>query len=179
MTWDAHHHREEVLRAVVDEANSRRDGTLPMEIPGVAEIFGDELALIGALLMRWHTRLAGNIERALMERPSDLEPAVLAAWRDTARELGGIREILDSFSAAPTSEAMATTLEAANRTEWTLLAAMAGRASAQDAIAARVGEKLERSARAAYNPIQVAPSPHETPENHESLFERLKAHLAA
>ena len=45
-TWDSFHHRGEVLRAVVEEANARRDGVLPMELPGVAETFGDEFNLI-------------------------------------------------------------------------------------------------------------------------------------
>src|SRR4051794_2216926 len=107
MTWDAHHRRADVLRAVVEEANARRDGRLPLELPGVAETFGDELALVAALQLRWHTRLAGRTERALMARPADPEAAVVAAWRDTARELVGVRRILDARAERPTGEAMA------------------------------------------------------------------------
>jgi adenine-specific DNA glycosylase len=55
-----------------------------MELPGVAETFGDELTLLGALQLRWHTRLAGDIERELMGQPMDLEAAVTAAWRKSA-----------------------------------------------------------------------------------------------
>ena len=87
MTWDAFHHRGEVLRSVVDEANARRDGVLPMDLPGVAETFGDETALVAALQLRWHTRLAGRIERTLMDRPDDLETAVVTAWRGAAAEM--------------------------------------------------------------------------------------------
>ena len=62
-TWDSFHRRGEVLRAVVDEANLRRDGMLPTDLPGVAETFRDDLSLVAALQLRWHTRLAGTIER--------------------------------------------------------------------------------------------------------------------
>lgn len=152
MTWDAFHRRGEVLRSVIDEADTRRDGTLPMELAGVAETFGDELTLIGALQLRWHTRLAGMIERALMDRPRNLETAVLSAWRSTAAELAGIRAILDSYNETPTSEAMARALTTAHRKDWVLMAAMAGTASAQDRRATAVGCDLERRARAAHQP---------------------------
>ena len=57
MSWKAFHHRGETLRVVVDTANERRDGVLPMDAPGVTENFTDELDLIGALLLKWHARL--------------------------------------------------------------------------------------------------------------------------
>ena len=110
MTWSATHRRGEVLRTVVDVANSRRDGILPIDVPGLAETFPDDLALVSALQLRWHTRLSGRIERALMEQPMDLEAAVLTAWRSTAAELPGVRAIIDAHTAHPTSEAMATAL---------------------------------------------------------------------
>ena len=34
-----------------------------MDVEGVGEAFADELDLLGALQLRWHTRLAGHIER--------------------------------------------------------------------------------------------------------------------
>ena len=180
MTWDAFHRRGEVLRIVVDEANARRDGVLPMELPGVAETFGDELALIAALQLRWHTRLAGRIERTLMEQPSELEPAVLTAWRGTAYELAGVREILDAYATEPTSEEMRTALETARRKDWILMAAMAGKASPAEAGAARVGRALEGKARAAYNPT-AEPRHRADEDDHRrgSLLGRLKAHLPA
>ena len=182
MTWDAFHHRGEVLRAVVDEANTRRDGIIPMELPGVAEAFGDELTLIGALQLRWHTRLAGTIERELMDQPMDLETAVMSAWRRTATELAGIRAILDAYTEAPTSEAMAQALTTAHRKDWALMAAMAGRASAQDHRAGAVGRDIEQRARAAYRPTLGGRRRSEESgkeARHESLFGRLRAHLAA
>ncbi len=176
-TWDSFHRRGEVLRAVVDETNARRDGVLPMELPGVTETFGDEFNLIAALQLRWHTRLAGRIERALMEQPMDLESAVLTAWRETATELAGVRQVLDAYTAHPTSTEMAEALETSRTKDWTLMAAMAGLASATDERAARVGRRLEEHARAAYNPAVTPVRRHRG--EHASLLNRLKAHLAA
>lgn len=172
MTWEAFHRRGEVLRSVIDAADARRDGVLPMQIPGVAEAFGDERTLIGALQLRWHTRLAGTIERELMNEPMDLESAVMSAWRRTATELAGTRAILDAYTEAPTSEAMATTLSKAHRTDWMLLAAMAGKASMADRRAEAVGRAIEERARAAYRP-DVRRTDH-----HGSLLRRFRAHLA-
>ena len=182
MTWDAFHRRGEVLRAVVDEANTRRDGILPMQLPGVAETFGDELTLIGALQLRWHTRLAGLIERELMDHPGDLEPAVLSAWCRAASELAGVRAILDAYTEAPTSEAMARALDTAHRKDWALLAAMAGRAGVHDERAAEVGRKLEEGARVAHRRVTGDRSGSERTARRvrrESLLGRLRAHLAA
>jgi hypothetical protein len=179
MTWDAHRRRGEVLRAVVDEANSRRDGVLPLELPGVAETFGDELALVAALQLRWHTRLSGRIERALMEAPTDLESAVLSAWRGTATELGGVRMILDAYAENPTSEEMRDALDRARHKDWMLLAAMAGRASAQDGRAVGVGRALEEKARAAYDPAIPVGRHRAERVRRASLIGRIRSHLAA
>jgi hypothetical protein len=188
MTWDAHRH--EVLRAVIEEANLRRDGQLPMDLPDVVDTFGDELTLIGALQMRWHTRLAGHIERALAEQPSDLEAAVLVAWVATAQELVGARRILDHYALVPTDEEMSSAMSKARQKEWALLAAMAGLASAQDSAAIGIGRALEQRARAVYDtqPFPATPLTAEGPDDrhpgrhsghHESLLGRLKAVLAA
>ncbi|HET9861174.1 MAG TPA: hypothetical protein VFQ19_15445 [Nocardioidaceae bacterium] len=125
MTWDAFHRRGEVLRAVIDEANSRRDGRLPLDVPGVAETFGDELALLGALQLRWHTRLAGMIERELLDDPADTESAVDAAWQRAAGELAGVRAILDACAENPTSPEMARMIDTAHRKDRALMTAMA------------------------------------------------------
>ena len=77
MTWKSFHRRGEILRTVIATADASRDGVLPMDVEGVAETFGDELRLLGALQLRWHTRLAGRIERELMHQPMDLEGAVV------------------------------------------------------------------------------------------------------
>lgn len=187
-TWDSFHRRGEVLRAVVDEANQRRDGILPTELPGVAETFGDDFSLVAALQLRWHTRLAGRIERALMEQPMDLEAAVVTAWRRTADELGGVRMVLDSAAAHPSSEEMAEALETAQRKDWTLMAAMAGKAGPGDAGAASVGRAIEQQARALYRPTRTAPSHRAEPgpsrgdvlkDQLRGRLTKLKAHLAA
>lgn len=148
MTWKSFHRRGEILRTVITTADTRRDGLLPMDVEGVAETFGDELSLVGALSLRWHTRLAGRIERELMTQPMDLEAAVVAAWRRTADDLPGIRAILDHHRELPTDAAMADALARATAKEHVLLAVMAGRSSAADRAAARVGEQIERQARA-------------------------------
>jgi hypothetical protein len=183
MTWAAFHRRGEVLRNVLDHAETHRDGALPMEMPGVAETFGDDVTLLGALQLRWHTHLAGAIERELMGQPMDLESAVLTAWRKTATDLAGLRAILDACTSEPTSEEMARMLETAHRKDWTLMAAMAGKASPSDDRAADVGRALEQKARAAYRPDagrarEVGRRRAESPLR-PSLLRRVKAHLAA
>jgi hypothetical protein len=145
---NAFHSRTAVLGRVVDEVNSRRDGVLPMHLAGVAETFTDELGLVGALQLRWHARLAGEIERALDEHPDDLEAAVLTGWRRAATELPGVRAVLDAYGDHPSDERMARALTTARRKDRVLMAAMAGRASAADAGAVRMGRRLEEAARA-------------------------------
>jgi hypothetical protein len=140
--------RADVLRSVVEETNTRRDGVLPMDLPGVAETFGDELSLIAALQMRWHTRLSGRIEQELSEHPTHPEHAVLAAWRETAAELDGVRRVLDRFTDGPTSPQMERALRTSRAKDWTLMAAMAGRARIDDERAVLLGRALEQQARA-------------------------------
>ena len=176
-TWDAFHRRGDVLRAVADRADARRDGVLPLDVPGVAETFRDELDLVAALQLRWHTRLAGRIERAVMERPNDLDAAVLAAWRATASELAGVRLVLDRALADPPTDEVATALHRAQRNDRALLAAMAGRAGVSDPAAPGVGRALEQQARVAFHPTQ-APR-HRSEATSGSLIGRLRAALAA
>ena len=101
MTWKSFHNRGEILRSVIATANVRRDGILPMDLAGVTETFGDELTLLATLQLKWHTRLAGNIERELLEQPLDLGRAVEDAWRATADDLPGVRRIIDHYRAEP------------------------------------------------------------------------------
>ena len=95
MSWTTHHRREAAIRDVIATLDARADGRLPMDLPGVAETFGDPRTLLGALQMRWHTRLAGRIERELDQAPHDPAAAIAAARRLTARELPGVRAVLD------------------------------------------------------------------------------------
>ena len=148
MTWNAFRTRGEILRAVTAVADVRPDGTLPWDVDGVARAFADELDLVGALQLRWHTRLAGRIQRELMHQPLDLELAVIAAWRATAHELPGIRAIIDHHRAQPLDGDMAAAMSAATTKEHELLAVMAGRASLGDPRAARAGAEVETRARA-------------------------------
>ncbi len=122
MTWQSFHQRGDVLRAVVAAADERRDGVLPTDVPGVAETFGDAAALLAALLLRWHTRLAGRLELALAERPTDPEAAVAAAWTATREDLPGVRAVLDRAHATATDPALVRLLDRAAAKERALLA---------------------------------------------------------
>jgi hypothetical protein len=176
MTWKSFHNRGEILRTVLATADERQDGILPMDVTGVTETFGDELTLLGALQLRWHTRLAGRIERELMNQPMDLEQAVVTAWRGTREEMPGVRKIVDHYRSEPTDAAMAEAMARATAKEQIMLAAMAGRASVQDAAAARVGEAIEQRARA----VTARPGAHRADTGpHAGLLDRIKAVLAA
>lgn len=174
MTWTSYRNRGETLRHVIAEADARRDGLLPWDLEGVAETFDDQLTLLGALQLRWHTRLAGRIERELMTQPMELDAAVVAAWRATADELPGIRAIIDRHRAHPLSSEMALAMTKSAAKEHVLLAVMAGRASAHDAGAAAVGARLEERARTGWVLAPVPETAHPT-----SLLGRLKAAFAA
>jgi hypothetical protein len=156
MTWTTFHHRGEVLRTVIDAADARRDGLLPMDVPGVSETFEDELTLLGALQLRWHTRLSGRIEAALMHQPTDTDEAVVAAWHATADELPGIRMVLDHYRAEPLSDRMAAMIATSAAKERVLMAAMAGRTGATAQATAAAGRILEKRARTTYRPGRVA-----------------------
>lgn len=148
--------RGAILRDVITAANARRDGALPLDVPGAAEAFGDDLTLLGALQLRWHTRLAGRIEHELLQQPMDLEGAVVRAWQATADELPGVLAVVDRHRAAPTSAAMADAMSRSADKERTLLAMMAGLVSAPDDDAARIGAAIENRARATFRPVLAA-----------------------
>lgn len=179
MTWETFHRRGDVLRNVISAADSRRDGTLPVDVPGVAETFRDDLDLVGALQLRWHTRLAGRIEAGQMDQPLDLETAVVEAWRSTADELPGVREILDRHRNEPTSEEMERAMRIATGKERQMLAVLAGLVSSTqaDRFGAERGAELERRARAGHRPAPAA-SPERRCGN-PAFLARLKAALAA
>ena len=154
MTWTTFRRRGEVLRAVIDTLDAQQDtreaGRLPMDLAGVRETFGDERTLLGALQLRWHTRLSGRLERALMNQPSDLEDAVVDAWHATADELPGVRTALDRYRTEPVDEAMAAALAVSAAKERVLLAAWAGRGTATTPETAEAGRALEVRVRASY-----------------------------
>lgn len=172
MTWTTFHHRGEVLRTVIEQSNLRLDGRLPMDVQGVTETFGSETELLAALQLRWYTRLSGRIERQLLSQPWDLEQAVARAYRETVEELPGVRAMLDHYTEHPVDDVMAEALAKGNRTEWTMLAVMAGRAGQDDAAAPRIGREIATRAKTAYRPQRrraAAPEP--------TLLDRIKAHL--
>jgi hypothetical protein len=172
MTWNAFHHRGEILQSVVEAADSRLDGVLPMQLPGVAEAFRDELDLLAALWLKWNARLSGNIERALAGEPMDLEEAVVTAWLLTRDQLPGVRLILDRYAESPTAPEMAAALARAREKEWCRLATAAGLASDEGHAAARVGRQIEATAR-------TPQAPKNLDEGTPSLVDRIKAVLAA
>lgn len=180
MTWNAFHHRGEILQAVIDTADTRLDGVLPMDLPGVSETFADELDLIGALSLKWHARLSGNIERELMAQPMDLEAAITNAWRVSSHEAPGTRMIIDHYTTSPSDPEMAAALTRAQEKEWFKLAAAAGLASDNSAPAARAGERVTQNARIGMPaPVPVAVGAPTVDEVPPSLVDRIRAVLAA
>ncbi|WP_151081469.1 hypothetical protein [Nocardioides cynanchi] len=177
MTWTTFHHRGDVLRAVTATADERRDGLLPMDVDGVLETFGDELSLLGALQLRWHTRLSGQIERELLQRPLDLEAAVIAAWHAAADELPGTRAILDHYREEPRDEQMAFVMATSEAKERVLLAAMAGRAGVDTAATATAGQALEERARQSWAPTTTPAEV--TGHRGPGLLGRIRAYVAA
>ena len=156
MTWTAFHRRGEVLRTVIETADQRADGELPLYVPGVAETFADASDLLGALQLRWHTRLAGRIERELMSQPMDLEQAVVSAWHRTLEELPGVRAILDRQLTEPLDETAARNARTAAAKEHVLMAVMAGRGGPDDSASVTVGERIEVRARESLEAVLAA-----------------------
>ena len=148
-----------------------------MDVAGVTETFGDEVTLLGALQLRWHTRLSGHIERELLQQPLDPDLAVIAAWQAAADELPGTRAIVDHYRAEPTDDAMAFVTATSAAKERVLLAAMAGRAGADTAATAAAGAALEERARATWVPTTAQEPP--TDHRGHGLLGRIRAHVAA
>ncbi|MGI9155055.1 MAG: hypothetical protein ACR2FG_00205 [Marmoricola sp.] len=181
-SWTAFHRRGDVIRAVSHEADLRRDGVLPMQVAGVEQTFSDDLDLVSALQLRWHTRLAGMVERSLAEQPLDLEAAVEHAWAETAHELPGIRAILDRCSESPSSTRMAQALTTVAAKERVFLAMAAGRASGPGVEAESVGREIQLAASAAQQvaePVAEEPVAEPVPAGSAAFVARIKAVLAA
>jgi hypothetical protein len=181
MTWTSFHRRGDVLRDVIATADQRRDGALPTDLDGVSATFADDLDLLAALQLKWHTRLAGRIEREQLTQPMDLRAAVVRAWHQTADELPGIRAILDQARLRPADEATADIMRRSAAKEHVLLAVMAGEASAPDARAAAAGFRIEVEAQAtwpAYAAIEGLADDLDHADR-PTFLERLRAALAA
>lgn len=182
MTWTAFHNRGETLRTVIATAQMRRDGHLPMDVDGVSRHFTDELDLLATLTLKWHTRLAGQIERMLSAQPLDLDQAVAIAWSNTAHEMAGVRLIMDHHAAHPLDARMEAVMATARAKERYLLAVMAGRSSLlSDQAAQRIGAEIEERARLLHRglPVIAPEEPEAEPEIRGTLRERLRAVIAA
>ena len=179
MTWTSFHRRGDVLRDVIAAADRRRDGVLPRDVDGTSATFADDLDLLAALLLKWHTRLAGRIEREQMTQPMNLRASVVRAWHQTADELPGIRAILDQQRLRPVDAATAEVLRKSTDKEHVLLAVMAGEASAHDSLAASVGAGIEAAAKATSSSYDALDQLGERePSGRPSLLGRLKAAAA-
>jgi hypothetical protein len=148
-----------------------------MDVPGVTERFRDELDLLGALQLKWHTRLAGHIESELSVQPMDLRASVTNGWARTADELPGVRMILDHYREHPTDDAMAQAVARATAKEHQYLAVMAGRAGIGREEGQAVGREIEDQARTTKPPAPAIDAVEEAPRR--PFIERLRAAVAA
>ncbi len=147
--------RGQVLR----DARSRLDdavatATAPADLldvalatPGAEAAFADAVDLVGALLLRWHARLSAEVERGLAREPRDLPGTVVHAWAETARQLPGLRALVEAELAHPSSEPLLALLERARRRERARLAWAAGLAAGEGPAAVAAGARLQRAAR--------------------------------
>ncbi len=177
MIWATFHSRGEVLCAVIDAADQRRDGVLPTDIDGVDEKFDSDLDLLGALQLRWHTGLADRIEATLADQPMDLESAVVLAWQRACADMPGIRAVIDHHLQARTSPAMSAAMTKAISKEHVMLAVMAGRGDFADETCAQIGAVIEERARSGEEIALVPAAPHSPRLG--GLIDRLKAVIAA
>ncbi|RJS45151.1 hypothetical protein D4739_02135 [Nocardioides cavernaquae] len=160
---------------MIAELDNRRDGVAPMYLPGVEQTFRDELDLLSALSLKWHTRLSGRLERVMSEEPLNYEAAVIGAWRDNVAELPGIRLALDAALAGTDAEILAV-IGKSQAKEHELLALWSGRVSAYqlEEYGDREGAKVELLAREGFE----FPAAVEAPAEPLSFLERLKAAVA-
>jgi hypothetical protein len=154
MTWDAYHRREAALRSATAVIDRRRDGQLPWpELEAARAVFDTPTDLLLALQMRWHTRLAGHVDRLLADQPMDLRAAVIDAWRAATADLPGVRAVLDSHEDE-------TALRPAQAKELAYLASAAGVAELNDPAAIRIGRGIRADARSL---VDLDPVPDHVP----------------
>jgi hypothetical protein len=149
MTWDAYHRREAAMRSAIAVIDRRRDGRLPWpELDAARLAFDTPTDLLLALQMRWHTRLAGHVDRLLAEQPMDLRAAVIEAWRAATVDLPGVRAVLDAHDDEPA-------LRPARSKELAYLASAAGLAELWDPAAVAVGREIRLDARSGFDPNEI------------------------
>jgi hypothetical protein len=140
MTWDAYHRRDAALRSAIAVLDRRRDGRLPWpELDAARDAFDSPTDLLLALQMRWHTRLAGHVDRVLVGQPMDLRAAVVDAWRAATADLPGVRAVLDTHDDEPA-------LRAARGKELAYLASAADLADLADPRAVAIGRDIRSDA---------------------------------
>ena len=153
MNWNAFHHRGEILRDVIEVADQRLDGTLPLDVPGVR----------GVLRRRHRPRRRAPAEVA---RPPDRDhrtcPGRPSRWTSSPRwpepgrrppeQLPGLRLVIDHATDAPVTEAMAEATQRAQRAERARLAQAAALAFDASDGAVEVGGRIEQQARAGLEP---------------------------
>lgn len=173
--------RAEVLRRVMVAADRRRDAVLPTDVPGAQEAFADDLDLLGALQLRWYTRLASRIEAEQGRTPGDLTGAVERAWVGVADEMPGVRAVLDLGRLRTDDARLAAALRRATAKEHLLLAASAGWCGPHDlARGAALGERLEEAARRRWAGPQAAPrTPRADEGRTAALLGRIRSLLPA
>lgn len=149
MTWDAYHRREAALRSAAAVIDRRRDGQLPWhELDAAHSAFDTPTDLLLALQMRWHTRLAGHVDRLLAAQPMDLRAAVIEAWRAATKDLPGVRAVLDTHDAEPA-------LRRARAKELAYLASAAGLAELWDPAAVAIGRVIRSEAQGGFDPDEI------------------------
>lgn len=131
--WTAHHRRTDALRGVIAQLEVSRD--LPWD-DELAAVFGDREGLLVALHDVWNRRLVARLDlaRELHDIP---QASVAEAWHAVARELAGVRRLLDAYDAHPA-------LAAARQYELRSVAVAANVATLADppALAARRGAQF-------------------------------------
>ena len=149
MTWDAYHRRDAALRSAIAVIDRRRDGRLPWhEVDAARSAFDTPTDLLLALQMRWHTRLAGHVDRIVADQPMDLRSAVIDAWRAATTDLPGVRAVLDAHEEEPV-------LRTAQTKELAYLASAAGLGDLTDPAAVRLGREIRSDARRGFDVGEV------------------------
>lgn len=171
MTWDAYNRRKEVLRAMLEVADRRRDVTLTElmnTVEGGREAFVDETELLLDLQMTWFQRLSGQLDRLVAEGAETPELVAITAWVNAAGQMPGARALLDANRDDPA-------LGKAYAKEHSFLAASAGVPTYHSdhlARGQRIAERARDSAMRAVPAVVVDEAPH-------GLMARLRSAIAA
>lgn len=168
MTWDAYHRRRNTLQEMLAIADERRELTivdLLDVVDGAHDAFGSTDEVLFELQATWFQRLSGHIDRLLADGHETPELVAVTAWVDTAADLPGARNLLDSHRDEPA-------LRKAFAKELAYLATSAG-VPTRDVVAQ--GQRIQDAAREAVDGLPTAPL--DPPRR--SLMARLRDVIAA